>query len=229
MSIANNIAIKDLPAAINSAIAAIPSGGTKIWIGTSNPNGASVVFSPTTMTGAITGQYTASGSASFGGGYDPWRCFDSDTVSSFWIGATGGVGYVQIDLGAAPNIMGSYKVRVNNVPEPARAPKDWTIEGSANGSSWTVIDTVTNQTGWGSGEERTFGVDVQTTAYQYYKMNITANNGDGSYMQIAGIQFLSKAVPYGSGVAGDLFIDTNGKTLYGPYDGSFWPTIGTLS
>jgi hypothetical protein len=33
-------------------------------------------------------------------------------------------------------------------PASARAPKDWTMEGSPDGSTWTVLDTRTAQTAW---------------------------------------------------------------------------------
>jgi len=39
-----------------------------------------------------------------------------------------------------------------------RIPKDWTLGYSDDGSSWTVVDTVTGETGWSSGEIRTFAV-----------------------------------------------------------------------
>jgi len=58
-----------------------------------------------------------------------------------------------------------------------RSPKDWTLQGSNDGSTWTVLDTQTGQVGWASNESRTFSPSVKAN-YLYYRMNITANNGD---------------------------------------------------
>jgi hypothetical protein len=70
---------------------------------------------------------------------------------------------------------------------PARNPKDWTFEGSNDGTTFTVLDTRTNQT-WptaGATQEYTF---ANSTAYLYYRLNITANNGD-VYLSVIEIFF----------------------------------------
>ena len=57
------------------------------------------------------------------------------------------------------------------------APNAWTMEGSNDSVSWTVLDTQSDQGGWASGEKRTY-VAANTTAYLYYRLNMTvANNG----------------------------------------------------
>ncbi len=62
--------------------------------------------------------------------------------------------------------------------------KTWTFEGSNDNMSWNVVDTVASETGWSFGETRTFNCDVTTTPYRYYRMNITANNGDATYTEV---------------------------------------------
>lgn len=57
-----------------------------------------------------------------------------------------------------------------------RNPKNWTFEGSNNGSSWTTLDTQTNIT-WSAGQTKTFNFS-NSTAYLYYRLVVTANNGD---------------------------------------------------
>ncbi|KRE48457.1 GH92 family glycosyl hydrolase [Paenibacillus sp. Soil724D2] len=69
---------------------------------------------------------------------------------------------------------------------PGRDPKNWTLEGSSDGSTWTTLDTRTNQ----SFSERfqTHEYDfVNETPYLYYRFNITANSGD-SIIQLAEFQ-----------------------------------------
>jgi hypothetical protein len=78
-------------------------------------------------------------------------------------------------------------------------PKDWTFEGSNDGTNWTVLDTQTNQVFTttettdnsnpvlpkqiftGNMNEYNF---VNTTAYRYYRLNISANNGNPTFLGI---------------------------------------------
>jgi len=66
---------------------------------------------------------------------------------------------------------------------PNRDPKSWTLQGSNDGSSFTTIDTVTNNAWTSRYETQTFTVDTPGF-YTYYKLNITANWGD-SQMQLS--------------------------------------------
>ena len=66
-------------------------------------------------------------------------------------------------------------------------PRDWTIEGSNDGTTWTVLDTRTNETysdtslsGVNSG--RKFTVSGNSTSYNRYRMDVTANNGGASHV-----------------------------------------------
>lgn len=56
------------------------------------------------------------------------------------------------------------------------APRDWTFEGSNDGSTWTTLDTQTGQA-FRSLDRRPFFFD-NTTTYLHYRLNISANNGD---------------------------------------------------
>lgn len=120
-------------------------------------------------------------------------------ATDYWIGKNGGTDWVKIDLGEGNSkILKRYGIRVNVVPEPDRAPKNWTMEGSNDDSSWDTLDTVANETSWGSGEARAFTCDVQTTSYRYFRLNITANNGNVTYTQIMDLYLISST---GSGEA----------------------------
>lgn len=70
----------------------------------------------------------------------------------------------------------------------ARNPKNWTIQGSNDNSTWTTLDTQTNQltlSDVSASYGKTFSYTVSnTTAYKYYKIDITALNGS-SLMQLA--------------------------------------------
>lgn len=58
-------------------------------------------------------------------------------------------------------------------------PMDWTLEGSQNASSWTVLDTRANETFGNRSETREFGVTTPG-AYRYYRINVTKNFGSGA-------------------------------------------------
>ncbi|GGK91316.1 galactose-binding domain-containing protein [Deinococcus radiotolerans] len=64
---------------------------------------------------------------------------------------------LRVDLGTA-QIVAEYVVYSYgfNAGADIRSFKDWTFEGSNDGSSWTVLHTVTDQTGWTFGQARTF-------------------------------------------------------------------------
>lgn len=66
---------------------------------------------------------------------------------------------------------------------PNRDPKNWTVQGSNDGSSWTTVHTVTNNAWTDRFETQSFTIS-SPNYYQYYKLDVTANWGD-SLMQLA--------------------------------------------
>jgi hypothetical protein len=94
--------------------------------------------------------------------------------------------WISFDLGSAQAVaqyvVSSYPTSTLTA---ARSIKDWTFEGSNDGSTWTVLDTVTGQTGWTLGTTRVFtlaGVAAPSDpiAYRNYRIVVTASNGDSS-------------------------------------------------
>ncbi|WP_443053191.1 GH92 family glycosyl hydrolase [Streptomyces sp. IBSBF 3010] len=69
-----------------------------------------------------------------------------------------------------------------------RDPKDWTLQGSEDGTTWTDLDTRTGQTF--SERFQTKSYDFETDkAYQHFRLNITKNNGATDATQLADVQF----------------------------------------
>ncbi|NRN65480.1 Cytochrome C [Kibdelosporangium sp. 4NS15] len=60
---------------------------------------------------------------------------------------------------------------------PGRNPKDWTLEGSNDGSTWTPVDRQTGQVFTEPFQTRVFPV-ASPVSYTRYRLNITANAGD---------------------------------------------------
>lgn len=132
--------------------------------------------------------YVASASREYIGQFPAWLAFESNAGTlQYWLGNGNGVDWLQLDVGAAnAAVLHSYGVKVNTVPEPTRAPKNWTMLGSTDGVSFTTLHTVTNQINWASGEKRTYICDISSSvSYRYFRLNITANNGDASFTQVA--------------------------------------------
>lgn len=122
--------------------------------------------------------YVASASTEYSSTFKAWTAFDNGySNNQYWL-ATTSTGYVQIDVGGIYRL-DNYTVRVNTIPEPNRAPKAWTMQVSRYGTDWTIVDTVTDQTAWSSGEGRNFTCDNRIMFGRYFKINITENNGDG--------------------------------------------------
>jgi F5/8 type C domain-containing protein len=117
-----------------------------------------------------------------------FHAFDgASSTGHYWLGTGGGVDWLQLDCGSGiTHLLGSYALQMDYVPEAARAPKNWTMLGSNDGSTWNTLDTRTNEINWNTANEvRTYTCATVTTAYRYFRLNVTANNGDATYTQVA--------------------------------------------
>ena len=93
----------------------------------------------------------------------------------------------------APTVVNAYAIYNGNsqYSNPSRAPKTWTLQGSSDNVNWDDVDSQSDETGWAAGELRLY-VSKKTTAYTYYKLNVTAQNGD-QYVQIHELEFYNFA------------------------------------
>lgn len=128
-------------------------------------------------------QATATASSSFSS-EPPANAIDGNPAT-FW--TTNGVVAATLQLQfALPVVKTGYTIRRRD-DLPNRNPKDWTFQGSNDGSAWTTLDTRTGVTWPTAGETKTFTF-TNTNAYLYYRFNITANNGDVSYTSIGEVE-----------------------------------------
>src|SRR6266480_2664866 len=102
-------------------------------------------------------------------------------VNSKWLAFTP-TGWVRFKL-AAPVAVVDYALTSAN-DEPDRDPKDWTLQGSADGVTWSTLDTQTGQAFSARFQTREYKF-ANTTAYQYYRLDITANAGGVDLIQLA--------------------------------------------
>jgi len=128
--------------------------------------------------------------------WDAYHCFDNVWIDhtnggSYWASNNVQTGWVKLDLGSGNEQTAKYVglrcYRGSDGPE--RMPKDFTIQGSNDDNSWDTLYTITNQTTWTMGEIKYYTLS-QTGSYRYYKIDVTANNGN-AYLAIAEIFYFT--------------------------------------
>ncbi|UJF34875.1 GH92 family glycosyl hydrolase [Paenibacillus hexagrammi] len=109
-----------------------------------------------------------------------------------------------------------------------RDPKNWTLQGSNNGTDWTVLDTRTNQSFSGRFATNVYDF-ANTTAYLYYKLDITLNNGE-NIIQLAEVQ-LSDGIELPPPPPADMKSDvSSGPTgLYAAKNGVGWSGLKAMT
>ncbi|WP_028662803.1 ThuA domain-containing protein [Saccharomonospora halophila] len=104
----------------------------------------------------------------------------------------GGSGQVTLEL-AEPAAISHYALTSAN-DFPGRDPKDWTLQGSTDGQSWTDLDRRTGQDFPDRFQTREFRFDNEDS-HRYYRLDITANDGEGA-TQLAEIElYTADATP----------------------------------
>ena len=132
-------------------------------------------------TGGLTNRATggtASASSNPVSGEAASYAFDGST-STKWLGttvSTSPVAWLQYQFGSGSSYaITQYKITSAN-DTPSRDPKSWQLCGSNDGTSWTTLDTQTNQSFSGRFVTNSYSFS-NSTAYKYYRLKITANNG----------------------------------------------------
>jgi len=104
------------------------------------------------------------------------KAFDSDPGSK-WYGYNSPAGWIQYDFGAG-NAQLIKRYTVSSADVATRDPKDWTFKGSQDGTTWTTLDSQSGQIFANRMQMNSYSLG-NTTAYRYYRLNITVNNGAG--------------------------------------------------
>ena len=166
------------------------------------------VSTPASVTVAVISEKTEGGTASAGGtacsGTEgPDKAFDNlMTSSSFskWCVMRGASPSTPAPImydfaGSTAHAVTTYTITTGN-DVPARDPKDWTFQAckvgftctADSGANWDVLDTRTSQFSGASRYQTNTYSFSNTTAYQQYRLRISANNGDTTYTQITELQ-----------------------------------------
>lgn len=128
------------------------------------------------------------GTATDSGSSVPWNSangFDQNP-GSLWF-HSGTSGWLQYDFGAGnAQVIKRYTVSSAIVNIAARDPKDWQFQGSDDGTTWTTLDSQSGQAFANRMQLNTYNLG-NTTAYRYYRLNVTANNGDSTFTHLGDI------------------------------------------
>lgn len=108
--------------------------------------------------------------------------FDGD-VNTKWLVFTA-TGWVSVKLAKPVKVVRYALASANDAPE--RDPRDWALEGSADGQNWTAVDTRAGEVFNGRLKTREFEV-ANAAPYLYYRLNVT-RNGSGAIVQLAELQ-----------------------------------------
>jgi len=111
-----------------------------------------------------------------GGGTNSYKVFDRDKTSVWVRGApTGNLAY---DFpGTNTKVCDAYWIRMGSTGGP-KAPAAWDFQGY-DGTNWITLDSRQAETGWSRSEIRFY--DFQNkTAYQSYRINVTAGEDDSN-------------------------------------------------
>jgi len=142
------------------------------------------VATPDTLGGTVISEVVAVSAKSFGAPENPDWAIDGGGGN--WKSAAGDMPtWWQVQLAAA-KVVTSYSISRRD-DAPTRNVKDFTFQGSNDGSTWTTLDTRTGITWPTTSEVKTFTF-TNSTAYSFYRVAITANNGD-TYTSICEITF----------------------------------------
>lgn len=113
--------------------------------------------------------------------------FDDNSTTKWR--STNGPWWIQYRLaGNSGGTVGMYTLTSGDYAQSD--PKDWILQGSDNGTSWTDIDTRTNESFRLRNYLRAFRVD-NAKAYKFFRFDFKAANG-GTYLHLSEIELLQK-------------------------------------
>jgi hypothetical protein len=180
----------------DSTFIVTPAG--KVGIGTSNPDGELEVHSGALapiFTNLATNAASASGSSNTSSFGTASRAFDGNGTTDWYTGNTPNrlPAWLRYDFGT-PTVITAYtlmQVATYNDEKPTA----WTFEGSHDNVNWGILDTRTAQNISNDVASPSLYTFLNATAFRYYRINITANNGSISHAGITEMQIGTTTIP----------------------------------
>ncbi|MDN5205257.1 PKD domain-containing protein [Fulvivirgaceae bacterium BMA10] len=141
------------------------------------------------------------------------KAFDNDNATK-WLDnggtpSTGSPRWIQLELPSAKAVNRLTITSAND--SDGRDPKNFSIKGSNNGTSFTTLQSWTDQNFTARHQRQEFFF-TNTASYKYYRLEITANKGNGGSTQLAEIEFIGPAGSSGSAPVADFSASTTSIT-----------------
>jgi hypothetical protein len=110
------------------------------------------------------------------------NAFDRNSGTEWFY--SGVMGWLRYDLGHTETVQRYTVISAND--KVGRDPKDWQFQGSNDGTTWTTLDTQSGQAFPNRFQLKSYTV-ATPGAYRWYRLNITSNNGDTAFTDLAEI------------------------------------------
>jgi hypothetical protein len=131
--------------------------------------------------------------------------------------ATGLGGHAAKNKGLAAT---RYSIISRESPLEKAAPKHWTFQGRNDNIDWKTLDT-RSDISFAGAEKKTFAF-ANTTPYRYYRLNVSANNGNPNVLSISTFKILAT-------VPREELIDLNNPWVWVSTHKSEIPTTANLA
>lgn len=97
-------------------------------------------------------------------------------------------GWAEFDLDKDQTVTAYALTSANDHAE--RDPADWTLKGSADGTTWTTLDTRSGESFAERFQTKTYAIPAAAVgAYRHFRLEVTRNNGATGILQLADVQF----------------------------------------
>ncbi|MBI5544681.1 MAG: hypothetical protein HY901_12385, partial [Deltaproteobacteria bacterium] len=176
-----------------------------VGIGTSSPTGTLNVVATSTSNDCQPGVSNTASASSFTAPYSADLAFDGDSTSASkrWMSGSlvSGSWWLSYDFDAGDagaqkeRIIGSYTIYFTDANPSVNfslSPRDWKLQASTDGATWTDLDTQTNQ-GWTADGPKTYAI-ASPGLYRFYRLNITKNKAQSSDWVIVNELTLSRGI-----------------------------------
>jgi hypothetical protein len=107
------------------------------------------------------------------------QAFDRNSATKWLYSPT--TGWLKYDLGHTETVL---RYTIISADVAGRDPKDWQFQGSNDGVGWTTLDAQSGQVFANRLQLKSYPV-AGGGAYRWYRLNVTANNGDATSTALA--------------------------------------------
>ena len=155
------------------------------------------LISPVNLTSNTSNpNFIANQSSAFTGDYGGYRLFDGQIISEPDYVSTGyAPQWISLEFLAGNQSVGSYSLFPSNVGVGnSNSPKAWQLQGSTNGTSWIVLDSQSNISGWVSNTAKPFTL-ASPANYRYYRLHITETTSGGGLVRLGELRLFSSIIP----------------------------------